>query len=112
MKNSFNIIIIRIIIILWNLNYKHSIIAKCSEYRGEILTINLEFHYFTNYAKLINHIFVKCWFDHRLFPKKKNAEGQKIKDTHFIGVRVGCLKINRNSDKENIFGPTKILFTC
>ena len=45
------------------------------------------------------------------FPKK-NAEGQKIKDTHFIGVRVGCLKINRNSDKENIFGPTKILFTC
>ena len=38
----------------------------------------------------------------RLF-KKKTLGGKKIKGTHFIGVRVGCLKINRNSDKKNIF---------
>ncbi len=37
------------------------------------------------------------------FQKKKIPRGQEIKDTHFIGVRVGCLKINRNSDK--IFFP-------
>ena len=34
---------------------------------------------------------------------QKNTEGKKIKGTYFIGVRVGCLKINRNSDKKFFF---------
>ena len=32
---------------------------------------------------------------------QKKYWGQKIKGTHFIGVRVRCLRINRNSDKKN-----------
>ena len=49
--------------------------------------------------------FVKCKFDQSLF--KKNGGG--IKGTHFIGVRVGCLKINRNFDKKIFFQKMSIL---
>ena len=35
--------------------------------------------------------------------RKKNTGGKKIRGTHFIGVRVGCLKINQNSDQKNFF---------
>ncbi len=40
---------------------------------------------------------------------KKNTGGQKIKGTHFIGVRVGCLKIIRNSDKNFFFYSIKLI---
>jgi hypothetical protein len=29
--------------------------------------------------------------------------GQKVKGTHFIGVQVGCPKINKNSDRKLFF---------
>ena len=53
--------------------------------------------------------FVKFKFDQRLF-KKKKTRGQKIKGTHFIGVRVGCLKINRNFDKKIFFQKKEHLY--
>ena len=45
--------------------------------------------------------FVKCKFDQNLF--KKILSGKKIKDTPFIGFRVGGLKINLSSDKKFFF---------
>jgi hypothetical protein len=45
--------------------------------------------------------FLKCKFDQNLF--KKILSGKKIKDTPFIGFRVGGLKINLSSDKKNFF---------
>ncbi len=44
---------------------------------------------------------VKCKFDQHLF--KKILGGKKIKDTPFIGVRMGGLKINRKSDQKFFF---------
>ena len=56
--------------------------------------------------------------------QKKILEKKKIRDKHFIGVRVGCLKINRNyanffSLNEHFYlfselysvSPTKIIVT-
>jgi hypothetical protein len=52
--------------------------------------------------------------------------GQKVKGTHFIGVQVGCPKINKTSGRKFFFknehfylfnktyaaSPTKITLTC
>ena len=75
---------------------------------------------------MITYVFCKMFIRSSSF-QKKYWGGQTIKDTHFIGVRVGCLKINRNSDKILFFfqnehfylfnktyteSPTRITFTC
>ncbi len=74
---------------------------------------------------MINNVFYKMliWSS----SSQKNTGGQKLKGTHFIGVRVRCLQINQNSDKKKLFSknehfhlfnktyasnPTKITFTC
>ena len=93
--------------------------------RQPYLEPNFEFRYFKNYNKLINCVFCKMLI--RLSSFQKKYSGQKIKGTHFFGVLVGCLKINRNSDKRIFFqkmsififsiklcklSPNKITSTC
>ena len=70
--------------------------------RQPYLAPNFEYRYFKNYNKLINCVFFLNINSIVIFSKKM-LEAKKNKDTHFIGARVGCLKINSNSDQKIFF---------